>query len=203
MIEKTVLEAAERYAREFFAQDASGHDCHHTMRVRRTAVSIAAEESADEGIVALAALLHDVDDAKLSPQTADCLLNARSFLEEHGVAAKDRDAVLTAIREVSFTKNGAAAPSTVESACVRDADRLDAIGAIGVARAFAFGGAHGRMLHDPDGADGTATTDHFHEKLFKLKDLICTDTGRRMAERRDAVTREFLDEFLREWDGDA
>lgn len=203
MIEQRVLAAAERYALDFFAQDASGHDWHHTMRVRHTAVRIAVEEGADEGIVALAALLHDVDDAKISAQTADGLLNARSFMEWQGVAEEDCAAVLAAIREVSFTKNGAAAPSSVEAACVRDADRLDAIGAIGVARAFAFGGAHGRALHDPDGKNQTATTDHFHEKLFKLKDLMCTDSGRRIAAHRDAVTREFLDEFLREWDGEA
>ena len=203
MIQNAVLEAAERYVREFFAQDASGHDWHHTMRVRRTAARIAAEEGADGGVVALAALLHDVDDAKLSPQTAEGLLNARFFMENQCVAEEDRQAVLTAIREVSFSKNGAAAPSTVEAACVRDADRLDAIGAIGVARAFAFGGAHGRALHDPDGAHHTATTDHFHDKLFKLKGLMCTDAGKRLAEHRDAVTRAFLDEFLREWDGEA
>ena len=154
MIEKTVLEAAERYTREFFGRDASGHDWHHTMRVRRTAERIAAEEGADAGVVALAALLHDVDDAKLSPQTSEGLLNARSFLREHGVDAHDCDAVLVAIREVSFSKNAGAQPSSLESACVRDADRLDAIGAIGVARAFALGGVHGRAIHDPD---------HFHE----------------------------------------
>lgn len=203
MIDELVLEAAERYAQEFFARDASGHDWHHTMRVRRTAARIAAEEGADEGIVALAALLHDVDDAKLSPQTTEGLLNARSFMEEQGVSEDVCNAVLAAIREVSFTKNGASAPSSVEAACVRDADRLDAIGAIGVARAFAFGGAYGRALHDPSGADQTATTDHFHDKLFKLKDLMCTNAGSRIADHRDAVTREFLDEFLREWDGEA
>ena len=203
MIQNTVIDAAEQYARGFFAQDASGHDWHHTMRVRRTAQRIAAEEGADAGIVALASLLHDVDDAKLSPQTASGLLNARVFLESHGVAAEDRDAVLTAIREVSFSKNGATAPSSVESACVRDADRLDAIGAIGVARAFAFGGVHGRALHDPAGEDQAATTAHFHEKLFKLAGMMRTDAGMRIAARRDAFTREFLDEFLREWDGDA
>ncbi|MDO4400735.1 MAG: HD domain-containing protein [Coriobacteriia bacterium] len=203
MIEDAVLDAAERYAQKFFAQDASGHDWHHTMRVRRTAERIAVEEGADVSVVALAALLHDVDDAKLSPETSGDLGNARSFLAEQGVGGEERDAVLTAIREVSFSKNGAAKPSTLESACVRDADRLDAIGAIGVARAFAFGGVHGRALHDPSGADKTATTDHFHEKLFKLKDLMCTGAGRRIAAHRDTVTREFLDEFLREWDGNA
>lgn len=202
MIDQAVLEAAERYGRDFFADDASGHDWHHTLRVRRAAERIAREEGADVGIVALAALLHDVDDAKLSPQTSDDLGNARAFLTGHGVCAQDAQAVLTAIGEVSFSKNGAAEPSTLEAACVRDADRLDAIGAIGVARAFAFGGAHGRALHDPDGMDTTTTIQHFHDKLLNLADMMCTDAGVKMAASRDAVTRGFLEEFLLEWSGE-
>lgn len=201
MIDNQVLEAAERFAREFFAEDATGHDWHHMVRVRRTAERIAAQEGADQGIVALAALLHDADDRKISPDTSENLGNARAFLSAQGVSAADADAVLTAIREVSFSKNGDAQPSTLEAACVRDADRLDAIGAIGIARAFAYGGAHGRALHDPDGIDGAATTAHFHEKLLKLKDMMCTDAGRQLAEARDAVTRAYLEEFLLEWSG--
>ena len=201
MIDRGVLLDAERYVREFFCDDASGHDAHHTMRVMRLAQRLAKGEGADEAIVCLAALLHDVDDGKLSPSTTDELDNARAFLCEHGVGEADSEAVLTAIREVSFSKNGGRAPSSVESACVRDADRLDAIGAIGVARAFAYGGAHGRSLHDPDGNDAQTTTAHFHDKLLQLKDMMCTDAGRRIAEHRDAVTREFLQEFLAEWDG--
>ena len=179
MIQNAVLEAAERYVREFFAQDASGHDWHHTMRVRRTAARIAAEEGADGGVVALAALLHDVDDAKLSPQTAEGLLNACCFMEEQSVAEEDRQAVLTAIREVSFSKNGAAAPSSVEAACVRDADRLDAIGAIGVARAFAFGGAFFR-LSDP----------HFPARTASARLLSTTSPkgGRAVSSPAESIT---------------
>ena len=201
MIDQQVLDAAEGYVREYFASDASGHDAHHTLRVMRLARRLAGDEGADEAVVCLAALLHDVDDAKLSPNTAEGLDNACDFLREHGVGETDAQAVLTAIREVSFSKNGGKAPSSVESACVRDADRLDAIGAIGVARAFAYGGSHDRSLHDPDGTDAQTTTAHFHDKLLLLKDMMCTRAGRRIAERRDAVTREFLREFLAEWDG--
>ena len=202
MIHTAVLEAAERYVRDYFAHDATGHDWHHMVRVRRTAERIAAQEGADAGVVALAALLHDVDDAKISPDTSENLGNAQAFLAEQGVSPAETQAVLTAIREVSYSKNGGTPPSTIESACVRDADRLDAIGAIGIARAFAFGGARGRALHDPTGADASASTAHFHEKLLKLKDLMCTDAGRRIAEARDAFMRQYLDEFLLEWTGE-
>ena len=196
-----LISATEEYAREAFEGDSSGHDFEHTMRVRRMAERIAVEEGADLGIVALAALLHDVDDHKLSPETSEDLSNARAFLASHGVDGERAGAVLSAIREVSFSANGDSAPSSVEAACVRDADRLDAIGAVGIGRAFAYGGAHGRAMHSPDGSDDSTTVGHFRAKLLLLKDMMATDAGRRIAEHRDAVTREFLDEFLLEWEG--
>lgn len=202
MIADRTIEDARAYASAFFARDASGHDAWHTMRVHNLAVRIAHEEGAREDVVALAALLHDVDDAKLSPDTAEDLANARAFMRQHGVADDDAQAVLAAIREVSFSKNGGATPSSLESACVRDADRLDAIGAIGVARAFAYGGAHGRALHDPSDADTTTTIQHFYDKLLLLEDMMATDAGHRVAHHRDAYLRGFLEEFLAEWDGE-
>jgi len=202
MIGAETIAAARSYAREVFSGDASGHDVEHTMRVLNTARHIAEEEGAERGIVCLAALLHDVDDAKLFPETAETLGNARRFMQANKVEPADVEAVLTAIREVSFSKNGGEPPSTLEAACVRDADRLDAIGAIGIARAFAFGGSHGRMLHDPSGVNTQTTTEHFHDKLLLLKDMMCTQTGRRLAESRDRFLREFLDEFLAEWSGE-
>lgn len=201
MIDDGTIRAAQTYVRACFAGDASGHDVHHTLRVWRSAVRIAAKEGADQRIVALAALLHDVDDHKLSPGTHATLGNARAFMSAHGVADVEAEAVLTAIREVSFSENGATPPSTLEAACVRDADRLDAIGAIGIGRAFAFGGSHGRALHDPDGADSATTIAHFYDKLLLLKGMMCTATGRTLAEERDAFMRQFLDEFYAEWDG--
>ena len=202
MISNETLADAEVFARGIFAGDASGHDLEHTLRVMRTAQLIAQEEGADEGIVHLAALLHDVDDAKLSPETAESLANARAFLTSHNVAANEVRAVLTAIREVSFSKNGNAAPSTPEAACVRDADRLDALGAIGIARAFAYGGSHNRALHDPTGVNRMTTIAHFYDKLLLLKDMMSTHAGRRMAEGRDRFLRTFLDQFLAEWEGE-
>ena len=202
MISNETLVDAQAFARGIFAGDASGHDVEHTMRAVRTARRIAREEGADEGIVCLAALLHDVDDAKLSPETAESLGNARAFLAEHNVDADETQAVLTAIREVSFSKNRDTAPSTLESACVRDADRLDAIGAIGVARTFAFGGSRGRALYDPTRTDRGTTIAHFYDKLLLLKDMMVTREGKRMAKERDRFLRTFLDEFLAEWEGE-
>lgn len=199
MVDAGALEAAQAYALGFFAHEPSGHDVQHTLRVQRLALRIAAEEGADKGIVGLAALLHDVDDAKLSPATSEGLDNARSFLAAQGIAGAEARAILTAIREVSFSQNRDRPPSTIEAACVRDADRLDALGAIGVARTFAFGGAHGRALHDPEHPSGTSIQ-HFYDKLLLLKDMMCTSAGRAIAVSRDRYLRAFLDEFLAEWD---
>lgn len=212
--EERLFDAALAYVTDLFAGDSSGHDRFHTLRVFHTALRLAKEEGADPLITGLAALLHDADDRKLSPGTSESLSNARRFLTEQGVAADTAGAVLTAIGEVSFRGTDSAVPSTVEGKCVQDADRLDAIGAIGIARAFAYGGAHHRAMHDPavpprrdmDAAAYYAheatTVNHFYEKLLLLKDLMNTETGRRIAAERDRCLRDFLAEFYAEWDGE-
>jgi uncharacterized protein len=194
-----MIEKAMTFAREFFAGDASGHDFSHTLRVYRMAVRIAAEEGADVNIVALAALLHDVDDRKLSPDTWEGLDNAVSFLRENGGQEDTIQAVTRIISRISFS--GGAVPDTIEGKCVQDADRLDARGAIGIGRAFAFGGSRGRRMHDPEGKDRTTTIAHFYDKLLLLQDRMHTDTGRRLARQRHEYMKTFLEEFYREWDG--
>lgn len=195
MIEKTI-----KFAEKVFAGDGSGHDFDHTMRVYRMVMRIAEEESADLQCVALAALLHDVDDRKLSPETYENKDRAVGFLRENGIDAEQISRIVQIISEISFSA-GNGRPSTVEGMCVQDADRLDAMGAIGIGRAFAFGGSRGRRMHDPEGVDSTSTVQHFYDKLLLLKDLMNTQTGRKLAQQRDLYMRQFLDEFYAEWDG--
>ena len=173
MIE-TVILAAERYMREIFASDSSGHDADHTMRVCRMAEKIARAEGADVGVVKLAALLHDVDDHKLSPDTADTQSRAVAFLKSQNVDAFAAERILRIIGQVSFSRN-TLPPDSLEGMCVQDADRLDAMGAIGIARTFAFGGAHGRAIYSP--ADESCSIAHFYEKLLLLKDRMNTEPG--------------------------
>ncbi|MCM3086801.1 HD domain-containing protein [Bhargavaea ginsengi] len=182
-----------------FGEDATGHDVHHTLRVYRMAMRLAEAEGADRELVGLAAMLHDADDPKLFGNGGG-LPNARAFMEEHGVLPAQTEAVCTIIGEVSFSKNGSKRPLTVEGMVVQDADRLDAIGAIGIARTFAFGGNRGQAIHDPDRDTGTSIA-HFHEKLLKLKDLMNTDEARRIAEERHRYMEAFLAEFHDEWNG--
>ena len=145
-----VIENAIKYVKQIFADDCSGHDYHHTMRVYRLAMQIAEQENADMLIVQLAALLHDVDDVKLSPETHDTKKNAVRFMKNSGVDDKVIASVCKIIDEVSFVGTDSVVPSTLEGKCIQDADRLDAIGAIGIARTFAYGGSKGRRIHDPD-----------------------------------------------------
>ena len=192
-----MIERAKQYARSVFVCDASGHDFYHTLRVYKLALKIAQEEGADMQTVALAALLHDVDDRKLSPDTWENKCRARAFLRENGAPEELSAAVVQIISEISFSTG--CVPSTIEGKCVQDADRLDAIGAIGIGRAFAYGGSRGRAMHDPEGKDDSTTIAHFYQKLLLLKDRMNTPAGKRLAEARHASTCAFLEEFLAQW----
>ena len=195
-----MIKKAMEFAKSVFALDASGHDFDHTMRVCRMAVRIAEEEGADTDIVALAALLHDVDDRKLSPQTYEHKDRAVGFLRQNGMDEANVRRIVQIISEISFSA-GNGTPSTLEGCCVQDADRLDALGAIGIARTFAFGGSRGRRIHDPEGVDQGSSIQHFYDKLLLLKDRMNTFAGKQLAQQRDSYLRNFLEEFYAEWDG--
>ncbi len=202
-----------REIREFFAADSSGHDYDHTMRVYRTACMIAEEEHADLWIVSLAALLHDTDDYKISPETEKEHANAVRLMRKYGINEETQKKVCRIIAQVSFSGKDSVVPDTPEGKIVQDADRLDAIGAIGIARAFAYGGSHHRKLYDPEETYRTdlsrqeyrslqsSTIAHFHEKLLLLKDMMNTNTGRMLAVHRHDFIEMFLDEFDAEWEG--
>ena len=187
-----MIETAVKYISTLFRDNAGGHDVGHTMRVYRNALMIALQEpEADLEIVSLAALLHDVDDHKLFHTENNA--NARSFLEDQRVSSDKTESIIAAVNSVSFSQNRGRIPETLEGKIVQDADRLDAIGAIGIARTFAYGGEHGRPLE--------SSIDHFYEKLLLLKDEMNTDTAKKLAEERHAYMIQFLDEFGKERGG--
>ena len=210
---KEIIARAMAYVKEKFENEYSGHDWFHTLRVFRTATRIAEAEGADVVTVQLAALLHDVDDRKLSPETYAEQKNARSFLAENGVEESVVCEICRIISEVSFVGSDSVVPSTLDGKCVQDADRLDAIGAIGIARAFAYGGNHNRLMYHPDIApnpnmskeeyikSNSTTVNHFYEKLFKLTDMMNTDTAKQIAKERDEYMKAFISEFMDEWEG--
>ena len=185
----TTIEAAIEYIKELFQSNSGGHDAEHTMRVYRNAMRIAEQEQgADAEVISLAALLHDADDHKLF-NTVDNA-NARGFLSSQAVAPEKVEAIISAINSVSFSQNRGKRPETLEGMIVQDADRLDAIGAVGIARTIAFGGEHGRSLD--------STIQHFHEKLLLLKDEMNTEAAKQMAEERHTFMLEFLERYQKE-----
>ena len=208
-----LVQNATKFIKEIFQNDFSGHDFFHSMRVYRTAMKIAQAEHADLEVVALAALLHDVDDRKLSPATAEKKENAARFMRGQNVSEAKILQVCQIIDEVSFKGTDSVRPSTPEGKCVQDADRLDALGAIGIARTFAYGGSHNRAIYDPELPPRTAmnqaqyysrnstSLNHFYEKLFLLEGMMNTETGKAIARKRTQYMQEFVDEFLSEWDG--
>lgn len=187
-MEQIIRDAVE-YIRTLFEGNADGHNFDHSCRVWHNAMMIAeTEPDCNPEVVALAALLHDADDHKLFSTENNA--NARAFLEEHGVPGEMSDRICETVNAVSFSKNKGKRPGTAEGRIVQDADRLDAMGAVGIARTFAYGGSHGRK---PEGS-----IEHFYEKLLLLKDMMNTEKGRELAETRHA----FMEEFLREWDAE-
>ena len=210
-MDETVFAHAREFVERLFEGDSGGHDIWHTVRVHDLAVTICREEGGDMDVVRLAALLHDADDRKLFGDNG--YANARGFMESEGVPEDIRERVVHAISQVSFKGTDTMVPDTVEGMVVQDADRMDAIGAIGIARAFAYGGSRGRAMHIPGegpriGMDAEeyhsnvgTTVNHFHEKLLLLKDMMNTETARRMAGDRHEYMVAFLDEFMAEWDG--
>ncbi len=182
-----VIEAAKVYIEELFASNAGGHDAAHTLRVYRNAMLLAdCLPDCDRGIAALAALLHDADDHKLFDTVDNA--NARAFLDKHDIDGETVEAVISAVNSVSFSKNRDKKPESIEGRIVQDADRLDALGAIGIARTFSYGGKHGRSMED--------SILHFQEKLLLLKDMMNTATAVKLAEKR----HDFMVEFLKEWE---
>ena len=211
---EALLRAAEHHARAELSRDSSGHDWWHIARVRALARSIAEAEGADLFICELAALLHDLADYKIAGDDATGQATVRAWLDAQGAEATATERVMEIIATMSF-KGGAQPPvATLEARVVQDADRLDAIGAVGIARAFAFGGSRGRALHDPEQpprgamtvqeyrANTGSTINHFHEKLLLLKERMNTPYARRLAEARHAFMEQYLAQFAAEWAGE-
>jgi uncharacterized protein len=214
-VRETILKRTAEHIEQLLGGDSSGHDWWHIARVRASALAIGKAEQADLYVVELAALLHDIadwkfhgGDDKAGPRAAE------AWMTELGVDSATIAHVCEIIATLSFKGAQVATPMrTIEGRVVQDADRLDAIGAVGIARTFAYGGHAGQPMHDPTQAPEahatfadykskrTTTINHFYEKLLLLKDRMNTDTARRLAEARHTFMQCFLDEFDNEWNG--
>ena len=216
-----IIEKTEKYVQDFFQQEATGHDWWHTHRVRKLALKIAKEERADLFIVEMAALLHDIGDYKFFDgdekkglEIVGRYLNSLSF--ELPIIKK----ILDIINNTSFMKtlsqenNSAIEKKSPEFKSVSDADKLDAMGAIGIARVFTYGGYYHRPIYDPAIPPNpdisreeykiteNPSLNHFYEKLLKLKDMMYTGYGKKLAIERHQFMVEYLMRFYQEWRGE-
>lgn len=189
MDDKKLISDAMDFVSDLLENNSGGHDTAHSLRVYKNALEIAENEpGCDMTVVSLAALLHDVDDHKLFDHENN--ENAREFLTNSGVLNEVIEEICSVINSVSFSKNRGKKPETLEGKIVQDADRLDAMGAIGIARTFAYGGEHGRSIEE--------SVMHFHEKLLLLKDEMNTESARKIADSRHAFLEEFLSHYYEE-----
>ena len=214
MNKEEIIKKTADYVESRLDGEGSGHDWWHIYRVWKTAVNIGEKESADLFVVQLAALLHDIADWKF--HSGDDSVGpklAREWLEKLDVDENIIFNVCKIIKELSFKGAGVKSKiKTKEGMVVQDADRLDAIGAIGIARAFAYGGHKGREIYNPDikpekhetfeqyKNNKGPTINHFYEKLLLLKDLMNTPSAREIAEERHRFMEEYLDKFFKEWE---
>ena len=212
------IKLLEDYVKTELAGDSSGHDWFHVERVRNLAVKIGQKEGADLYLVETAALAHDLGDPKFTggdETVAPRLIGKK--LTELNFSKEDQEHVLYIVQNMSYSKSLSSqnVEKTTEFKCVQDADRVDGMGAIGIARVFAYGGHQGRLIYDPEIKPKTQLTkeeyrsnqstsiNHFYEKLFKLKEQMNTETGRGIAEERQKFMERYLEHFFKEWKGEA
>lgn len=213
-----LIEKTKKFVRETLKGAEGGHDWFHIERVYQNAKLIAEGETVDLFVVELGALLHDIADAKFYDGDESVgPKKATEFLQAEGVETEVIDAIVYIIKNVSFKNSLDQDPSNFKSTnelkVIQDADRLDAIGAIGIARAFNYGGFKNRALYDPEilpvmdqdketyKKSQAPTINHFYEKLLLLKDKMNTETGRKIATKRHEFMESYLKQFYSEWNG--
>jgi len=207
-----IIEKTTKHIKELLEGEGSGHDWWHIHRVRNNALSIAKVYQTNLFIIEMAALLHDIADHKFhNGDESIGLKKAEEWLEKMQVSKEEKKHILQIMKEVSFS-NGVI-PSSLESKIVQDADRLDAIGAIGIARTFAYGGFKKREIYNPEipaikyktldeyKKNTNPTLNHFYEKLLLLKEMMNTKEAQKIAQQRHEYMEGFLDQFYREWEG--
>ncbi|MEH7352712.1 HD domain-containing protein [Neobacillus drentensis] len=214
MLKNQFIEYTEKFVRNELGDDATGHDWFHVDRVRSNALHICKEEmSGDPFVIEMAALLHDIPDEKLNESAEKGKEKLDSFFKTIVLPDDTRNHITQIIETISYKGGKYTELATIEAKIVQDADRLDAIGAIGIARAFAYGCKKGQPIYDPsikvrdemsveEYRKGKSTSiHHFYEKLLKLRDLLNTSAAIKMAESRQQMMVVFLEQFYKEWDG--
>lgn len=217
MVNQDLIEATKTFVRKELASAEGGHDWFHTLRVYNNSLLISKSEDVNELVVALGALLHDIADSKFyNGDDTVGPTKARAFLFKENVDSLVIEHVVSIIKNISFSSNieKSTAFNSIELQVVQDADRLDALGAIGIARTFNYGGFKNRAIYNPGikpnlnmtkaeyKASTAPTINHFYEKLLLLKDTMNTKTGKRIAKKRHDYMVSFLEQFFEEVNGE-
>lgn len=208
----SVIEPIENYIKDKFKNEGTGHDWFHIDRVRRLALYIQEREGGDRSIIELSALLHDISDHKFNGGDFEKGgKEAASILQQHNLKKDFIKEVTSIVNAISFKGSGVEdTVNTIEGEIVQDADRLDAIGAIGIARTFAFGGSINQPIYTPgiqpsvhnskeEYLSRTHTINHFYEKLLLLEERMHTKTAKAIARNRTKLMQDYLDSFYAEW----
>lgn len=213
MNKQAIVADTKQMVKDKLKNEGTGHDWYHIERVWKMASKLAEKEQANSFIVELSALLHDLIDDKLVKDKGQALQEVEYWLEGAGVSTSDADRIMDIIQSISFKGGNGRKLTSIEAQIVQDADRLDAIGAIGIARCFAYAGSKGDLLFNPELSVREEMTEkeyregqssaihHFYEKLLKLKDLMNTETAKEMAAERHAFMEDYLMQFFEEWEG--
>jgi len=213
MNKEVIIKKTAIYAKQKLSGEGSGHDFWHVYRVWKMAIYLAKKEKADLFVIQLAALLHDIADWKFNDNDKEGSILSKKWLQKLKVDQGIINQVCHIIDEISFKGAGVKNKiKSIEGMVVQDADRLDALGAVGIARTFAYGGYKQREIYNPDKKyklhktfssykkSQNASINHFYEKLLLLKDLMNTKTAKKIAQHRHKIMEQYLSEFYQEWE---
>ena len=208
------LKEIEDWVKNQLIHETTGHDWYHIERVTNLSKELLKSENADTFTVIAASLLHDIPDEKLEDDVETSMKNIKDFLLSLDIEETVIDKILTIISTISFKGGHGDKLTSMEACIVQDADRLDAIGAIGIARTFQYGGAKRQAMYDPEVEvrndmsakeyrKGNSTSiNHFYEKLLLLKNKLNTERAKEIAQEREDFMKLFLDHFFKEWNGE-
>lgn len=185
------------YAEAKLHTEKTAHDIGHSMRVMEISRYIGkqCDEDVDMDVIEVAAIVHDVIDRKVAPDVAVAVRDLKKELLTSGFSEVQRDHIMAIIQNMSYSSGRI--PDSLEGKIVQDADRLEAVGAIAIARTFAYGGSQNRLIYDED--DEACSIAHFYDKLLKLKGMMNTEVGSRLAEERHQFMETYLAQFFKEW----
>ncbi|KZE66036.1 phosphohydrolase [Fictibacillus phosphorivorans] len=213
-MEQMMIDQTENFVKNKLKDESSGHDWYHIHRVRNLAENIAVKEGADHFVCVMAALLHDIADEKIAGSEEKGLEEVKLWLESISVEDHYITHIMSIISTMSFKGGNQSEMTSIEGKVVQDADRLDAIGAIGIGRTFAYSGAKGQLMYDPEipvrekmtqeqyRNEKSTAVNHFYEKLLKLKHGMNTSYAKKLADDRHLFLERFLDQFFGEWEGE-